>query len=86
MSLRTEYDTWHQRIYDAAPDHDDASSPWYRLVLEYLGDVSGLSVLEIACGRGGLVRWHALESSRGLRKLLSPFAYTYFIAAEKVVR
>jgi len=29
------------------------------------------------------VRWKALESGRALRKLLSPLAYTYFIAAEK---
>ncbi len=56
MSLRTEYDAWHQRIYDAAPDHEDASSPWYRLVREHLGPVSGLRILEVACGRGGFVR------------------------------
>jgi SAM-dependent methyltransferase len=56
MSLRTEYDTWHQRIYDADPSHEDASSPWYQLVREYIGDVAGLRVLEVACGRGGFVR------------------------------
>jgi len=32
------------------------------------------------------VRWHALESSRALRKLLSPFAYTYFVVAVKPPR
>jgi ubiquinone/menaquinone biosynthesis C-methylase UbiE len=56
MSLRTAYDTWHQRIYDADPSHEDASSPWYQLVREYIGDVAGLRVLEVACGRGGFVR------------------------------
>jgi len=56
VSLRTAYDRWHQRNYDAGPDHDDASSPWYQLVREYLGDIAGLRVLEIACGRGGFVR------------------------------
>jgi len=56
MTLRSAYDAWHQRIYDAAPDHEDASSPWYRLVSEHLGDVSGLRILEVACGRGGFVR------------------------------
>jgi SAM-dependent methyltransferase len=56
MGLRTEYDKWHQRIYDADPDHEDASSPWYQLVREYLGDVAGLCILEVACGRGGFLR------------------------------
>src|SRR5713226_391175 len=64
MSLQTEYDAWNQRIYDAAPDHDDASSPWYALVREYLGNVSGLRVLEVACGRGGFVRELARAGAR----------------------
>ena len=29
------------------------------------------------------VRRHALEANRKLRKLLSPFAYTYFVSARK---
>ena len=29
------------------------------------------------------LRWEGLESNRALRKLLSPVAYTYFVAAEK---
>jgi 2-polyprenyl-3-methyl-5-hydroxy-6-metoxy-1,4-benzoquinol methylase len=56
MSLRTDYDVWHERIFSADPEHEDASSPWYRLVREQLGSVSGLRVLEVACGRGGFVR------------------------------
>jgi ubiquinone/menaquinone biosynthesis C-methylase UbiE len=55
MSLQSEYDVWHQRIYDADPGHEDGSSPWYRLVREYLGSVAGLRILEVACGRGGFV-------------------------------
>ena len=51
MNLRTEYDAWHRRLFEAAPEHDDASSPWYRLVREKIGAVSGLRVLEVACGR-----------------------------------
>jgi SAM-dependent methyltransferase len=53
VNLRTAYDAWHQRNYDLGPDHEDASSPWYKLVREYLTDVAGLRVLEVACGRGG---------------------------------
>src|SRR2546429_7396401 len=56
MSLRTVYDNWHQRIYEADPSHEDASSPWYQVVREYLGEVAGLCVLEVACGRGGFIR------------------------------
>jgi len=31
-------------------------------------------------------RWEALEAIRVMRKLLSPFAYTYFVAAAKSER
>lgn len=56
MSLCTEYDAWHQQVFESAPDHEDASSPWYQLVRERLGSVAGLCILEVACGRGGFVR------------------------------
>jgi SAM-dependent methyltransferase len=56
MSLRTEYDAWHERIFRAAPEHEDASSPWYQLVREQIGNVSGQRILEVACGRGGYVK------------------------------
>ena len=55
MSLRTEYDVWHKRVFDSDPEHEDASSQWYSLVREVLGPVAGLRVLEVACGRGGFV-------------------------------
>jgi ubiquinone/menaquinone biosynthesis C-methylase UbiE len=55
MSLQSEYDRWHQRIHEADPDHDDALSPWYRLVREQMGAIAGLRILEVACGRGGFV-------------------------------
>jgi ubiquinone/menaquinone biosynthesis C-methylase UbiE len=56
VSLRTEYDAWHQRVYESDPEHEDASSPWYDLVRETIGPVTGLQILEVACGRGGFVR------------------------------
>jgi 2-polyprenyl-3-methyl-5-hydroxy-6-metoxy-1,4-benzoquinol methylase len=63
MSLQTEYDAWHQRIHDADPGHEDASSPWYQLVGEYIGSVTGLRILEVACGRGGFVRQLAIAGA-----------------------
>ena len=56
MSLRVDYDAWHQRIFDSEPEHEDADSPWYQLVREKIGSVQGVRVLEVACGRGGFVR------------------------------
>jgi ubiquinone/menaquinone biosynthesis C-methylase UbiE len=56
MSLRTQYDDWHQRVLANNPVFEDASAPWYQLVRETIGDVSGLRILEVACGRGGYVR------------------------------
>jgi ubiquinone/menaquinone biosynthesis C-methylase UbiE len=56
VSLQSEYDKWHQCVHDADPGHDDASSPWYELVREYLGELRGLRILEVACGRGGFVK------------------------------
>ena len=53
MSLRAEYDVWHERIFEGDPSHEDAGSPWYQLVREHIGAVEGLEILEVACGRGG---------------------------------
>ena len=62
--LQSEYDVWHQRAYDANPSHDEAASPWYRLVREYIGEIAGLRILEVACGRGGFVRELARAGAR----------------------
>jgi len=56
MSLRSDYDVWHQQVFESNPEHEDASSPWYQLVREQIGRVTGLRILEVACGRGGFVR------------------------------
>src|SRR5437879_2477839 len=56
MSLRSDYDQWHRRSDEADPGHEDAASPWYTLVREYLGEIGGLCILEVACGRGGFAK------------------------------
>lgn len=62
MSLATEYDHWHSAVIESDPGHAGEAAPWYRLVLEYLPDLKGKRVLEVACGRGGFAR---LLASRG---------------------
>jgi 2-polyprenyl-3-methyl-5-hydroxy-6-metoxy-1,4-benzoquinol methylase len=53
LSLRNQYNEWHQRVYDASPEHADEKAPWYDLVQQYLGPLEGKRVLEVSCGRGG---------------------------------
>lgn len=55
MSLRTEYDRWHERVVQEEPEQAEAPGPWYKLVRDELGSVKGLNILEVACGRGGFV-------------------------------
>lgn len=62
MSTATEYDRWHDGMCRSRPEHTGESAPWYRLVLEYVGNLEGKGLLEIACGRGGFSR---LLATRG---------------------
>lgn len=64
MSLRADYDVWHQRVFESEPEHEDASSPWYQLVRERIGNVAGRRILEVACGRGGFVKELALAGAQ----------------------
>lgn len=83
MTLRTDYDVWHRRIFEADREHEDASSPWYKLVREQVGVVAGLKVLEVACGRGGFAR----ELARaGAAVTGCDFSYVALSIAEKKQR
>jgi len=62
VSLATEYDRWHTNVFESDPQHKDESSPWYKLVLEFLTPVQDKNILEVACGRGGFSR---LLASKG---------------------
>jgi ubiquinone/menaquinone biosynthesis C-methylase UbiE len=62
VSLATEYDRWHTNVFESDPKHQDESSPWYKLVLEFLTPVQDKNILEVACGRGGFSR---LLASKG---------------------
>ena len=73
MSLAAEYNDWHQKVSDASPEGQDAHSPWYKLVSEYLPSVEGRRVLEMACGRGGFSR---LLAARGARMFGADFSST----------
>jgi ubiquinone/menaquinone biosynthesis C-methylase UbiE len=63
MSLHVEYDAWHGKYHDLNPDYDDTSSPWYQWVAQQMIDVKGLRTLEVACGRGGFVRFLARKGA-----------------------
>ena len=84
MSLTTEYDKWHTNVLEANPEHPDESSPWYRLVLEYLPSLKDRRVLEIACGRGGFSR---LLASKGAIMCGADFSGSAIaIAKDKLLR
>ena len=57
--LAAEYNDWHQRVFDGAPENPDEESPWYKLVTEYLPSVRDQRILEVACGR-----WRLFQASR----------------------
>ena len=54
-SVRDEYDRWHAER--DLPDDDHHQAPWHELAREHLGDIGGLKVIEIGCGRGGFARY-----------------------------
>lgn len=84
MSLAAEYDKWHTKVLESDPEHADESSPWYRLVLEFLPPVQDQRILEIACGRGGFSR---LLASRGASVCGADFSASAMdIAKEKLLR
>jgi ubiquinone/menaquinone biosynthesis C-methylase UbiE len=84
MSLAREYDSWHRGIFDSAPEHPDESTPWYKLVLEFLTPVQNKRILEVACGRGGFSR---LLASKGAIVCGVDFSESAIkIANEKLLR
>jgi ubiquinone/menaquinone biosynthesis C-methylase UbiE len=84
MSLATEYDQWHTKVLESDPEHPDESSPWYKLVLEFLAPVRGKRILEVACGRGGFSR---LLASKGALVCGADFSESAIrIAKEKLLR
>jgi 2-polyprenyl-3-methyl-5-hydroxy-6-metoxy-1,4-benzoquinol methylase len=84
MSLATEYDQWHTNVLESDPEHQDESSPWYKLVLEFLPSVEGKRILEVACGRGGFSR---LLASKGAIVCGADFSESAIrIAKEKLLR
>jgi len=83
MSLRTEYDSWHDRVHGADPAHEDASSPWYALVREQIGNVTRQRILEVACGRGGFV---CELARRGAHVIGCDFSFSALCVGREKVR
>lgn len=61
--LADAYDAWHarQQLEEVRPT---ATAPWHLMAERQLGDVAGVRVLEIGCGRGAFAE---LLASRGAR-------------------
>jgi ubiquinone/menaquinone biosynthesis C-methylase UbiE len=84
MTLATEYDKWHTKVFESDPEHADESSPWYQIVLKFLPPVKDKRILEIACGRGGFSR---LLGSRGASVFGADFSVSAVdIAKERLHR
>src|SRR5260370_6752593 len=83
MNLSRAYDHWHQEVFDSAPAHPDESSPWDRLVLEYLGAVENKRILEVGCGRGGFSR---LLASRGAHIVGADFSISALRIGQQKLR
>jgi hypothetical protein len=86
MSFRSRNDIWHARIFTADPAQENARSPWYALVrvagwiiLRSDGTVHQLPTVP---GRNP-IGWPFLELYRGIRRLLSPLAFPYFLLLQK---
>jgi SAM-dependent methyltransferase len=54
-STKELYDEWHSQVDEVG--EDNSNSPWHLMVKQYLGDLEGLKVLEIGCGRGGFSKY-----------------------------
>lgn len=80
MSVRTQYDRWHEERTGPAQHQED--SPWHRIVREYLPAVQDKRILEIACGRGGFTRDLAAS---GTRAVGADFSYSALKIAQKGV-
>jgi len=54
-SLSTQYDQWHQHRLDKEQDSalkKENFACWHQMILPRLGDLTGLRIAEIGCGRG----------------------------------
>lgn len=59
-SLTKAYDDWHALV---GPD-EGATAPWHEMVKKRIGNIEGLDILEIGCGRGGFTQWLATHHPR----------------------
>lgn len=53
--VRRQYDHWHEER--DVPDDEHHDQEWQVLARRHLGDVRGLKVIEIGCGRGGFAKY-----------------------------
>jgi 2-polyprenyl-3-methyl-5-hydroxy-6-metoxy-1,4-benzoquinol methylase len=73
-SSRRAYDTWHRALGAQEGTSGAPDAIWHRMVLRRVGDVRGLSVAEIGCGRGDFAIHLARLGARVTAVDLSPEA------------
>jgi SAM-dependent methyltransferase len=67
------YDRWHS-TRAGTEDEPTATAPWHELAKRHVGDVRGLRVLEIGCGRGAFAKHLAGAGARVVAADFSPSA------------
>jgi ubiquinone/menaquinone biosynthesis C-methylase UbiE len=72
-SIEERYDEWHAKKA-ATDERPAATAPWHRLAEPHLGDVAGLRVLEVGCGRGAFAGLLADRGAHVTAADLSPEA------------
>lgn len=73
-----EYDAWHGAEVAALADEEpQPTACWHLMAEQYLGDVKGLRVLEIACGLGAFSKLLASRGAHVTAADISAEAVTY---------
>lgn len=73
VDSRERYDVWHSAQAETE-DEPTPTAPWHEMAKRHLGDVRGLRVLEIGCGRGAFARWLAEQGADVVAADFSPAA------------
>jgi 2-polyprenyl-3-methyl-5-hydroxy-6-metoxy-1,4-benzoquinol methylase len=75
-SIADRYDEWHA-AKTAVNKRPSATAPWHQMAKPHVGNVAGLRVLEIGCGRGAFAEFLADRGANLVAADLSPEAVRF---------